>query len=137
MPELRAIDSNVILRYLLRDNLDQWEKATRLIDSNESLGLTAVALAEVAWTLLGQQYRMARVPVAAALGRLVARENIVAVGCDKGQLQAALLACARPIGGAGFGDALIAACARSFSVQEIYSFDQRFARAGLTPITPN
>ena len=54
MPEpLRAIDSNVVLCYLLRDNIEQWEKATSLIDSDQPLGLTPVTLAEVAWTLTG------------------------------------------------------------------------------------
>lgn len=48
---LRAIDSNGVLRYLLRDDIDQWRKATRLIDSEQPLGLTVVALAEVAGTL--------------------------------------------------------------------------------------
>ena len=136
MPELRGIDANIILRYLLRDNIDQWEKATRLIESNELLALTAVALAEVAWTLTGQQYRMERGPVAVILLRLIARENISLVGCDKAQAQAALQACARPVGAAGFGDALITACSRSFSVREIYSFDRRFDRTGLTSIAP-
>ncbi len=74
--------------------------------------------------------------VATQLIDLLARENIVAVGFDKAEAQAALMACTSPTGAASFGDALIAACARSAGVQEIYSFDQRFARAGLTPATP-
>jgi predicted nucleic acid-binding protein len=111
----RAIDRNVVLRYVLQDDLDQWEKATRLIDSEEPLGMTAVTLAEIAWTLGGPRYHRERSAVAMLLVDLLARENIVAVG---------------------FGDALIAACARSAGLQEIYSFDQRFARAGLAPVPP-
>lgn len=133
---LRAIDSNVVLRYLLQDESGQWEKATRLIDSEEPLGLTAVTLAEIAWTLGGPLYRRERSAVALLLVDLLARENIVALGFDKAEAQAALLACTPQVGAATFGDALIAACARSAGLQEIYSFDRRFARAGLVPIPP-
>lgn len=133
---LRTIDSNVVLRYLLRDDTEQWERATRLIDSYKPLGLTAVALAEIAWTLAGPRYRRDHAMVATQLIDLLARENIVTVGFDKVEAQAALMARTSPTGAASFGDALIAACACSAGVQEIYSFDQRFARAGLTPVTP-
>jgi len=133
---LRAIDSNVVLRYLLRDDPEQWEKATRLIDSDRPLGMTAVTLAEIAWTLAGPHYRRERASVATLLIELLARENIVALGFDKPEAQAALLTCTPQFGAANFGDALIAACAHSAGVQEIYSFDQRFARAGLAPVAP-
>jgi predicted nucleic acid-binding protein len=133
---LRAIDSNVVLRYLLNDDPVQWERATRLIDSHEEVGLTVVALAEIAWTLAGPRYNRGRSAVALLLIYLLARENVVAVGFDKAEAQAALLACARPVGAATFGDALIAACAHSAGIEQIYSFDQRFARAGLEPVPP-
>ena len=137
MPEpLRAIDASVLLRYLLRDVPAQAEQARRLIDSDRPLGLTAVALAEVAWSLAGPRYRRARAAVATQLIDLLARENVVTLGFDKAEAQVALLACTASVGAANFGDALIAACARSAGVGEIYSFDRRFARAGLTPVPP-
>ncbi|MDP2935879.1 MAG: PIN domain-containing protein [Dehalococcoidia bacterium] len=137
IPEpLRAIDANVLLRYFLKDVPAQGEKAHKLIDSEEPLGLTAVALAETAWTLTGSLYRRERDRVAMDLVALLARENIVAIGFDKIEAQMALAACTSERGSANFGDALIAACARSAGLREIYSFDQRFARAGLTPVPP-
>lgn len=137
MPEpLRSIDANVLIRYLLKDVPGQWEKAERLIDSTNPLGLTAVALAVTAWTLAGPRYKGNRDQVAEALTDLLAKDNIVAIGFDKTEAQMALAACTSERGSANFGDALIAACARSAGSREIYSFDQRFARAGLTPIPP-
>ncbi|MGQ9675332.1 MAG: PIN domain-containing protein [Chloroflexota bacterium] len=137
MPEgLRAVDANVLLRYLLGDIPEQAEKARRLVDSDRPLGLTAVALAEIAWTLAGPRYRRDRRRVAMELIDLLSRENIRGVGFDKSEAQAALMACASESGAASFGDALIAACARSAGVEEVYSFDQRFSRAGLTPVLP-
>lgn len=131
-----ALDANVILRYLLNDVPEQGEKARTLIDSHRPLGLTSVALAEVAWTLAGPRYRRGRATVALQLMDFIARENLVALGFDKAEALAALLGCTREVGGADLGDALIAACARSAGVQEIYSFDRRFSRAGLIPIPP-
>jgi predicted nucleic acid-binding protein len=131
---VRAIDANIILRYLLNDNRIQSELAAQLIDSDRPLGLTAVALAEVAWTLAGPRYGRARGDISQALIDLLARRNIIAIGFDKAEAQAAMLTCLPETGAATFGDALIAACARSAGVREIYTFDRRFARAGLVPI---
>jgi len=133
---LRAVDANVLLRYLLRDVPEQATQARQLIDSERPLALTAVALAEIAWTLAGPRYRRDRSVVARQLIELLARDNIVTIGFDKAEAQAALLACTPPIGAANFGDALIAACARSAGIHEIYSFDHRFARTGLTALPP-
>lgn len=133
---LRAVDTSVLLRYLLRDIPKQAEQARQLVESGESLGMTAVALAEIAWTPAGPRYGRERGVVATELVDLLARENIVADRFDKAEAQAALLACTPQVGAANFGDALIAACARSAGLHEIYTFDRRFARAGLTPIPP-
>jgi predicted nucleic acid-binding protein len=135
-PPLRAIDANVILRYLLGDVAEQAEKARRIIDSEQPIGLTAVAVAEVAWVLGGPLYGLARRQVAGHLIDLLARENVLTIGFAKAEAQAALLACTADMQPAGFGDALIAASARSAGIEEIYSFDQRFARAGLSPVSP-
>jgi MFS family permease len=70
------------------------------------------------------------------LSRFLGRENILAVGFDKAEAQAALLACTPETGAANFGDALIAAAARSAGLQEIYPFNRRFQRAGMTPVLP-
>jgi predicted nucleic acid-binding protein len=131
---IRAIDSSVLLRYLLNDDLDRAERARRLIESSERLGVTPVALAEAAWTLTGPRHRLERSAVAGALLDLLARENIITVGMDKAEAQAALLACAAREGAAHFGDALIAACARSAGISEIYTFDARFERAGIQSV---
>ena len=133
---LRAVDANVILRYLLRDDPEQSARATALIDSEQPLGLTPVVLAEAAWTLTGPRYRRERAAVAAHLIDLLARENIVCIGFEKVEAQAALLTCTPDVGAANFGDALIAACARSWGVREIYSFDRRFGRTGLISVPP-
>ena len=132
----RAIDSNVLLRYVLDDVPDHAARAKRLIESTRPLGVTAVALAEVGWTLRTTRHRLSRPEIAATLTGLLARDNIVAIGFNKALAQAALLTCLPETGGANIGDALLAACAQSEGVDEIYSFDQTFNRTGMTVIAP-
>ena len=132
----RAVDANVLLRYVLSDVPELASRARRLIESGEPLGLTAVALAEVGWTLRGPQRRLRQPAVATTLIDLLARNNIVALGFDKALASAALLTCLPEIGGANIGDALLAACSQSEGVNEIYSFDQTFKRTGMTVIAP-
>ena len=137
MPEqLRAIDANVFLRYLLNDIPEQAERARSLIESEQPLGVTVIALAEVGWTLTGPRHKLGRAAVATQLIKLLSRENIVPLGFDKAEAQSTLAACTYRSRAANLGDALIAACARTAGVHEIYSFDRRFLRAGLTPFPP-
>ena len=134
---MRAVDANVVLRYVLDDLPEQAARARRVIDAAEPVAVTGIALAEVAWTLTGPRLRINRAAVAQVLLDLLGRENIMAAGFDKGEAQQALQLCLPTAGGADLGDALITACANSAGIAEIYSFDQRFARAGLTPVLPD
>jgi len=130
------VDANVLLRYVLNDVPEQASRAKRLVESTEPLGLTAVALAEVGWTLAGPYHRYSRAAVASALAELIARENIIALGFDKALASAALLTCLPAPGAANIGDALLAACAGSAGVTEIYSFDETFDRTGMGVVPP-
>ena len=87
---LRAIDANVILRYFLGDVPAQAASARRLIESEQPLGLTAVTLAEVAWTLGGSLYHHERRAIAQALIDLLTRENVAAIGFAKEEATIAL-----------------------------------------------
>ena len=52
-----AIDSNVLLRYLLADDEIQAKKAAKLIDSHDAVFLSHVVLVETVWTLKGKKYK--------------------------------------------------------------------------------
>ena len=133
---VRALDTNVVLRYLLDDLPNQAERARRLIESEQVIGVTVVVIAEVAWTLAGPSYRLDRRDVARQLTLFLARENVVTIGVDEAEVVAALSRCARTVGAANFGDALIGACCLSAGVDIIYSFDREFPRAGLRAVEP-
>lgn len=51
-----AVDTNVLLRYLLGDDAQQAEQASLLIGGQESVLITDVVLVETIWTLSGRKY---------------------------------------------------------------------------------
>ena len=54
-----AIDTtNVLLRYLLLDDLPQSRKAERLINGHDAVLLTDAVLVETLWTLAGAKYKL-------------------------------------------------------------------------------
>lgn len=108
--------------------LAQWARA--LIDSDTPVGMTPVALLEAAHVLRNPPYNHPREAVVDALVALLQRENVQGVGVEIDHAAAALMLC-RSSTAVSFGDALIAATARSAGVTEAYTFDARFARSGL------
>ncbi len=51
-----AIDTNVLLRYLLDDDVKQSPRAKKLIISGHTVLITDVVLVETLWTLMGSRY---------------------------------------------------------------------------------
>ena len=71
-----AVDTNVLLRYLLRDDTTQAQEARQLFECGERVLITDVVLAEAVWTLLGRRYRAAKTDVIAFVGRLLQEPNV-------------------------------------------------------------
>ena len=55
-----AIDTNVLLRYLLQDDETQAKRAADLILGTESVLVTDVVLIETVWTLKGKRYNLSK-----------------------------------------------------------------------------
>ena len=55
-----AIDTNVLLRYLLDDDPLQSAKARRLIAKADDILITDAVLVELIWTLTGKRYQLTR-----------------------------------------------------------------------------
>lgn len=119
-----ALDTNVIVRYLVQDDPDQSSRATSVIDnlSDSAPGLvTTVVWAEVYWVLT-RAYGFGRPDVVEQLAALctadeIRTENSAAVG-------SAILQAQR---GADFADALIGATATGAGCAEVVTFDKRAA----------
>lgn len=125
-----AVDTNVLVRYLLQDDPEKGPAAARLLDSTEDLGVSLVALAETAF-VLSRVYGVPRDRVVDELVVLLRKRNVAVLGADKALVASALLSC-RPSGRVNYADALINADAQAHAVETLYTFDERFPSEGLT-----
>ena len=71
-----AIDTNFLLRYLLRDDEAQAERARRIVDGGERVLITDVVLAETTWTLVGRRYRANRADLIDLVNNLLQDSNV-------------------------------------------------------------
>ncbi|ELS05202.1 putative nucleic-acid-binding protein [Xenococcus sp. PCC 7305] len=58
-----GLDTNVVVRYLTRDDETQWQKAVDLINQSESCFLCNVVLCEIFWVLKGKPYRYSQTEI--------------------------------------------------------------------------
>lgn len=72
-----AIDTNVLLRYLLGDDELQSRKASKLISGDDYVYISHVVLVEAVWTLVGKKYKLSPEDIDLALTALFQEENIV------------------------------------------------------------
>ena len=130
-----AVDTNVLLRYLLHDDETQAARADAVFDAAETILITDVVLVETVWTLVGRKYRLAKADVVSVLERLFSEPNIrfeddqVVWRALQAYRNAAPAGEAPPAKGAGFPDALIVfkalriASDRGGSLNAVYTFD--------------
>ena len=71
-----AVDTNVLLRYLLQDDEAQAARAALVFDAAETVLITDVVLVETVWTLAGRKYRLDKTELVAVLERLFSEPNI-------------------------------------------------------------
>lgn len=126
-----AIDTNVLLRYLLDDDRSQAAKAEKLIKGNKIVLITDVVLVETIWTLKGRKYKLDKDSLIAIVQALFKEPHI---RFENGQVVWMALSDyrqAQPVKGklADFSDALIANKAKFIANQQsknlkaIYTFD--------------
>jgi predicted nucleic-acid-binding protein len=70
-----AIDTNVLLRYLLADDALQHKKAKNIIEKHKVL-VTDVVLAETIWTLTGKRYSLSKDQVCKVLHSLMSDSGV-------------------------------------------------------------
>jgi predicted nucleic-acid-binding protein len=65
-----AIDTNVLLRYLLDDDKAQSAKARKLIRRHDRILLTDAVLVETTWTLSGKRYNLGKDDICQVISHL-------------------------------------------------------------------
>jgi predicted nucleic-acid-binding protein len=53
-----GLDTNVLIRYLTRDDEHQWMQAVEIIQKNEQCFVTNIVLCEIVWVLRGKPYNV-------------------------------------------------------------------------------
>jgi predicted nucleic acid-binding protein len=128
------IDTSVIVRYLVRDNPVLAVAAAQILESDETLIVSEVALAEAAH-VLGSVYRIPRPHVVDTLLGLVQRRNIRLARLPKTLLAEALRLC-RASNRVSIVDALLWAQAQTAGQRRIYTLDRRFPGYPVEIVSP-
>ena len=121
-----ALDTNVLVRYMVRDDVQQAEAARALLDSltAERPGYVCREVTvELVW-VLERAYGFARDRIATILEELVATEGLVIEEAD----DVARAALRYRAAGAGFSDLMILAAAERSGAHPLYTFDQKAAQ---------
>jgi predicted nucleic acid-binding protein len=129
-----SADTSVLVRYFVQDHPARGPAAQRLLDGEQTISVSLVALAETAF-VLSRNYAVPREEVVDNLVGLLRKRNVEVLGVHKSLAAAALLAC-RPSGRVSFADALIGADARAHGVLALYTFDEQFPADGLSLRAP-
>lgn len=118
-----ALDTNVVVRFLVEDDKTQSAKAARLIDQaiarDQTLFVSEVVLCETVW-VLRSSYRVSRAAVAEVLGQLLKATHLTFPDAD-----ALLRALAAFAAGKGdFADYVIQEEARAGGCVGVATFDK-------------
>jgi predicted nucleic-acid-binding protein len=120
-----GLDTNVLVRYVTRDQPDMAAAAKRVIDSCTEEGpafVTQATLAELHWVLRRSYQYSAAEALAVVEGLLSAREIWLE---DEESVDRAVRSAKK---GADFADALIGDVALLFGCETVLTFDKRAAR---------
>lgn len=131
-----AIDTNVLLRYLLQDDAKQAAKTNKLILGIEEVLITDVVLTETIWTLKGKRYGLSKEQIVDVIHALFAESNIkfedgfAVWGALKDFMNAKPIKAGGKTKQADFPDALIVNKAKRYGqlnkieISAIYTFDK-------------
>ncbi|MXW00824.1 MAG: type II toxin-antitoxin system VapC family toxin [Holophagales bacterium] len=130
-----ALDTNVLLRFFLRDDEEQGEAAEKLLlqlTLDEPGFVSREVLVELVWAL-EYTFRFGRERIASILDQLV---HVAAVEIESARDVVEATGGYRR-GGADFADRMIAAAARRAGAVPLYTFERKAARLpGVTLVEP-
>ncbi|MGH2444575.1 MAG: PIN domain-containing protein [Candidatus Limnocylindria bacterium] len=127
-------DTSVLVRYLVGTPPAQARRAAALIDGEEEIGVSPVALAECAH-VLRTQYGVEQREILDALIGLVQRSNVRVLGMRTDVL-VGVLARARQLPGRRIPDALIVAASLAADALPLATFDRDQRRYGVAVQDP-
>ena len=126
-----AVDTNVLLRYLLDNDKAQSAKAAKLIEGRQPVLITDTVLVEAIWTLKGRKYKQDKAALIAVIQSLFEEPNIRFEDGQAVWMALSAYRAAKPVRGkaADFADALVVSKAKTAAgalgepLKGVYTFD--------------
>ncbi|WP_289501011.1 PIN domain-containing protein [Gloeocapsopsis sp. IPPAS B-1203] len=63
-----GIDTNILIRYFTKDDLEQWELAVQIIQNNQPCFVSNIVLCEIVWVLKRQPYQFNKWQTCSSVG---------------------------------------------------------------------
>jgi len=114
-----GLDTNILVRYLTRDDEYQWRQASDLIQQNQPCFITNIVLCELVWVLRGANYRLSKDKIINVLEAML--HSAAFEFENRSTVDLALQRYKR--GKADFSDYLIGVTSRQAGCTETASFD--------------
>lgn len=121
---MRAVDTNIVVRIVIRDDLRQATSADRFIE--KGAWVSSLALAEAMW-VLGSAYGMGATDLATAVEMLLNHKDLTLEDSDA---VVAALASFRSRPALGFSDCLLLELARKAGHLPLGTFDRDLSKFG-------
>jgi predicted nucleic acid-binding protein len=129
-----GVDTSVLVRYLIGTPAAHARRAATLMDGEDEIGISPVALAECAH-VLRTQYAVGREAILESLIALVQRENVRLLGIRTDAVVGSLVR-ARSLPGHPIPDALIVAASVASDSLPLVTFDRDHRRYGVATREP-
>jgi predicted nucleic-acid-binding protein len=121
---LIGLDTNILIRYLTKDDEAQWKQAVEMIESGEQLFVVNIVLCEIVWVLKGKPYQFGKDEIVRTLA-LMLQSQVFEFENRSAVYQAVQLT---EKGKADFSDYLIGAIAAQSDCRETVTFDRKLCR---------
>ncbi|AKG20353.1 PIN domain-containing protein [Calothrix sp. 336/3] len=118
-----GVDTNILVRYLTKDDEQQWQKAVEIIEGGEQCFIANIVLCELVWVLRGKPYEFSRSEIGKTIEMMLQcpvfeLENSSVVYQALHRFQQ---------GKADFSDYLIGAIAQQLGCSKTVTFDRNLA----------
>ncbi|WP_198648497.1 PIN domain-containing protein [Cyanothece sp. BG0011] len=70
-----GLDTNVLIRYLTKDDETQWQQAQQIIESGQQCFIANIVLCEIVWVLKGEAYQYTKDDIIKTLEAMLSCES--------------------------------------------------------------
>ena len=116
-----GLDTNVLVRYITRDDEQQWQKAVEIIESGQKCFISNIVVCELIWVLRGKSYQFSKDEILKTLEVML--QSTIFEFENRSVVYQALQRAQQ--GRGDFSDYLIGAIARQVGCDEMATFDRK------------